>query len=94
MIDTSLLASDLLSYLVRLEAQNAEILAALKGKPNRKYLLAEETAERLDRSPWTIRQLCSRRQVRAIKGEDGCWRIPVDEVIRMEEQGVPKLAKR
>jgi len=84
----------LFDILARIEKQNLEILAAVAPKTSRKYLSVEETAERLDRSVWTIRQLCLSGQVRAIKGNDGCWQIPADEVTRLEEEGVPTLPKR
>jgi hypothetical protein len=86
--------TEILDYLERIEKQNLAILSALVPKADRKYLPVEEAAGRLDRSPWTIRQLCSRSQIRAVKGQDGCWRIPTEEVARLEEDGVPKLPKR
>ncbi|MGA2620757.1 MAG: helix-turn-helix domain-containing protein [Thermoguttaceae bacterium] len=86
--------TDVLDYLARIEKQNLAILSALTPKAHRKFLPADEVAERLDRSPWTIRQLCNRGQIRAVKGEDGCWRIPAEEVARLEENGVPKLPQR
>jgi hypothetical protein len=85
---------ELFDCLKRIEKQNLEILAALTPKASRKYLPVEEAAERLDRSAWTIRQLCNSSQIIAVKGNDGCWLIPADEVVRMEENGVPKLPKR
>ena len=85
----------LLDPLGRIEAQNLEILSLLGAarKPKR-FLPADEVAERLDRSPWTIRQLCNAGQIRGIKGDDGCWRIPADEVDRLENEGVPRLPRR
>lgn len=86
---------DILTQLARIEAQNLEILSLLTArKANKRFLPVEEAAERLDRSAWTIRQLCARGQIRAVKDEGGCWRIPTDEVARLEENGVPKLPKR
>jgi excisionase family DNA binding protein len=84
----------LLDTLARIERQNLAILAALTPKPAKRFLSVEEAAERLDRSPWTIRQLCLAGQIRAVKGEDKTWRIPSDEVERLEAEGVPKLPKR
>ena len=84
----------LFDCLARIEKQNLEILAAVAPKASRKYLSVEEAAERLDRSAWTIRQLCKSGQIKAVKGNDGCWRIPADEVARLEEEGVPTLPKR
>ena len=84
----------LFDMLARIEKQNLEILAAVAPRTSRKYLSVEEAAERLDRSAWTIRQLCASDQIKAIKGNDGCWRISADEVTRLEEKGVPTLPKR
>ncbi|MBN1908506.1 MAG: helix-turn-helix domain-containing protein [Pirellulales bacterium] len=84
----------LFDILTRIEKQNSEILVALAPKASRKHLSVEEAAERLGRSPWTIRQLCNSGQIRAVKGNDGCWKIPADEVARLEEEGVPTLPKR
>ena len=85
---------DIVKILARIEKQNLEILAAIAPKANRKYLSVEEAAERLNRSSWTIRQLCNAGQIKGIKGNDGCWRIPADEVDRLEVNGVPTLPKR
>jgi excisionase family DNA binding protein len=88
-------APDLSAQLARIEAQNLEILSLLGAarKPKR-FLPAEEAAERLGRSCWTVRQLCNAGQIRAVKGDDGCWRIPADEVDRLEVEGVPRLPRR
>jgi hypothetical protein len=86
--------TEVIAYLARIESQNLAILAALAPKPSRKFLPVEDAAERLGRSPWTIRQLCLADQIRAVKGEDKTWRIPADEVARLEVEGVPKLPKR
>jgi hypothetical protein len=86
--------TEIVAILTRIEQQNLEILAHLSPKANRRYLSVEEVAERLSRSTWTIRQLCNCDQIKAVKGEDGCWRIPADEVTRLEENGVPRLPKR
>jgi excisionase family DNA binding protein len=85
---------ELFDILTRIEKQNLEILAAVSPKAKRKYLSVEEAAERLNRSGWTIRQLCNAGQIKAIKGNDGCWRISADEVDRLEVNGVPTLPKR
>ncbi len=85
---------DILETLARIERQNLEILSRLTPKPSRKYLDVEEAAERLDRSPWTVRQLCNSGQIVAVKGDDKTWRIPTDEVARLEENGAPALPKR
>jgi excisionase family DNA binding protein len=85
---------DLLEILTRIEKQNLEILARLSPKASRRYLSVDEAAERLNRSAWTVRQLCASGQIRAVKGDDKTWRIPADEVSRLEEDGAPRLPKR
>lgn len=51
----------------------------------------EEAAERLGRSEWTVRQWCNKGQVRARKvrgrGRKGEWRIPHDELVRVQNEG-------
>jgi hypothetical protein len=52
----------------------------------------EETAGRLGRSDWTIRQWCNHGQVNGAKkvhgkGRTGEWRIPHDEVVRLQNEG-------
>ena len=85
----------LFDMLARIEKQNLEILAAVAPKASRKYLSVEEAAERLDRSAWTIRQLCNCGLINAVKGNDGCWQISADEMTRLEDdEGVPRLPKR
>ncbi len=89
-----LLTDAVLVILTRIEEQNLQILSRLSLKADRKYLSVEEAAERLGRSTWTIRQLCNGSKIQAVKGEDGCWRIPADEVSKLEEGGVPRLQRR
>jgi hypothetical protein len=54
------------------------------------YTVAE-VAERVDRDEWTVRQWCNKGKVRARKvsgrGQDGEWRIPHEEVRRIEAEG-------
>jgi excisionase family DNA binding protein len=85
---------EIIETLARIEQQNLEILSRLTPKASKKYLSVEEAAEKLDRSSWTIRQLCNIGQMVAVKGDDKKWRIPADEVARLEENGAPPLAKR
>jgi hypothetical protein len=52
----------------------------------------EEVAERLGRSEWTVRQWCNKGQVRGArkvrsKGRTGEWRIPHDELVRLQNEG-------
>ncbi len=85
---------NLLEILTEIKKQNLEILSRLTPKASRKYLSVDEAAERLDRSPWTVRQLCNAGQIVAVKGDDKTWRISADEVARLEENGVPRLPSR
>ncbi len=87
-------STNLIEILTRIEQQNHAILAALSAKNSGRFLSVEKVAARLARSSWTVRQLCNLGQICAIKGEDGCWRIPADEFAKLEENGVPKLPKR
>src|SRR5438132_14111742 len=52
----------------------------------------EEAAERLGRSEWTVRQWCNKSQVKGAKkvrgkGRTGEWRIPHDELVRLQNEG-------
>jgi hypothetical protein len=51
----------------------------------------EEVAERISRSEWTVRQWCNKGQVRGRKvrgrGRQGEWRIPHDELVRVQNEG-------
>jgi transposase len=52
----------------------------------------EEAAERLNRSPWTVRQWCNKGQVEDAykvhgKGRTGEWRIPHAELVRLQNEG-------
>jgi hypothetical protein len=85
---------ELLEILARIEKQNLEILALVSPRANGKFLSVEDAARQLRRSAWTIRRLCNTEHINAIKGNDGCWQIPSDEVARLQEEGVPQLPKR
>jgi hypothetical protein len=80
--------------LKRIESQYLTILRAITPKVRGKYVSVDDAAEQLNRSAWTIRQLCNCNQINAVKGNDGRWQIPREEVTRLEEEGVPRLAKR
>src|SRR5262245_55011717 len=51
----------------------------------------KEVAERLDRKPWTVRDWCNHGQAKAAKkpgkGRTDKWRIPHDELIRLQNEG-------
>jgi hypothetical protein len=60
----------------------------------------EEAASRLGRSPWTVRQWCNKQQVKGAvkvhgKGRTGEWRIPHEELVRLQNEGpVPLKSHR
>jgi hypothetical protein len=81
-------------YLRRIDEQNAQILAFLQNaKDNRRWFDVDTAAKRLGRSTYTIRHLCSADLIRSTKGDDGRWRIPAEEIVRLEAEGVPKLPR-
>jgi hypothetical protein len=87
----------ILEELRQIKEQNLEILrliGAAKVPKDRRWYGLQYAAERLDRSTWTLRQLCSHGKIRAEKGDDGQWRIAADELARLEQDGVPKLPQR
>lgn len=52
----------------------------------------DEVAHRLGRSGWTVRQWCNQGQVNDVKkvrgkGRTGEWRIPHDEMARLQSEG-------
>jgi hypothetical protein len=54
------------------------------------YTVAE-AAVRLDRSRWTVREWCNQGQAKAKKvrgkGRTGEWRIPHEELVRLQNEG-------
>jgi excisionase family DNA binding protein len=53
------------------------------------YTVAE-AAEQTGYSKFTLRQACNKGRIRAEKGPDGQWRIPRDEITKIENEGLPK----
>lgn len=52
----------------------------------------EQAAERLNRSEWTVRQWCNQGQVKGARkvhgrGRQGEWRIPHEELVRLQNEG-------
>jgi ribosomal protein L16 Arg81 hydroxylase len=52
----------------------------------------EQAGERLNRKPWTVRQWCNKGQVKGAykvhgKGRTGEWRIPHEELVRLQNEG-------
>ncbi len=59
----------------------------------------EEAAERLGRTAWTVRQWCNLGQVHGAKkvcgkGRGGEWRIPHQELVRLQNDGPLPLRPR
>ena len=56
----------------------------------------EEVAERLGRRPWTVRQWCNKGLAKGKKvhgkGRTGEWRIPHEELLRLQADGPLKEA--
>lgn len=79
---------------MRLEAQVQEILDRLKRQETllrpveKKSFSVEETAELAGYKPWTIREACNKGRIKGRKGDDGRWRIPQAEVVRLQEEGL------
>jgi len=48
----------------------------------------DEVAELTGYKPWTIRQACNRGRISGRKGDDGRWRVPREEVARLQQSGL------
>ena len=81
--------------IANVEAQLAEVRDLLRKQQRlasaaeRKFYAVDEVAELTGLKPWTIRQACNKGRVKASKGDDGRWRIPHDELVRLQEEGLP-----
>ena len=55
----------------------------------RDYYTVQQAAERLRLSTWTVRQAANTGRIRAVKARNGRdWRIPHDELMRVEGEGL------
>ena len=78
-----------------MEHQISEIRDLLKrqvrlaGATDRKSYTVDEVAELTEYKPWTLRQACNKGRIRGQKGDDGRWRVPREEVARLQECGLP-----
>jgi transposase len=65
---------------------------ALAHKIVKESYTTEEVAERWGRSSWTVRQWCNKGLIRGKKvrgrGRQGEWRIPHEEFVRFENEGL------
>ena len=81
--------------IAKMETQLADIQGLLKRQEKltrasaRKFYAVDEVAELTGFKPWTIRQACNKGRIKASKGDDGRWRILNDEVVRLQEEGLP-----
>jgi hypothetical protein len=79
----------------KLETQIAEILDRLKKQEKfartteKNVYSVDEVAELTGYKAWTIRQACNRGRIKGKKGDDGRWRVPHDELVRLQEEGLP-----
>lgn len=77
-----------------IEAQLNEIRDLLKKQEKlirpveRKFYSVEEAAELTGYKAWTIRHACAKGRVKGHKGDDGRWRLPHEEVTRLQEEGL------
>ena len=79
--------------ITKLKNQVAEIRDLLKRQINtgvvREFYSVNEVADRAGYERWTIRQACNKGRIKATKGDDGRWRVPHEELVRLQEQGLP-----
>ncbi len=82
--------------ITNMEGQLATIYDLLKKQQKsaiateRKFYVVEEVAAATNFSKWTIRNACSKGRIKADKSPDGQWRIPHEEVVQVQNQGLPK----
>jgi hypothetical protein len=89
--DVPTLLKEILNRMERIEAR-------LKLSVEKESYTVDEAAERLSRKPWTVRQWCNKGQVQGAhkvhgKGRTGEWRIPHEELVRLQNRGpLPEAA--
>ena len=80
--------------LAALESTLARIEKGLKAtqaaSPERKFYTVDEVSEQTGLSGWTVRQACNKGRIKAEKGPNGQWRIPRDELVKLQNEGLPK----
>jgi len=82
---------------VNIEARLTEIHDLLRNQgkllraEGREFYTTTEVAELTAYKEWTIRQACNKNRVQGHKGDDGRWRIPHEEVMRIQEEGLPAV---
>lgn len=90
-VDThSGLPEDRLGVLEKVVAEVRDLVKAQRATEKVKTFYSTiEVAERLELSPWTIRNCCNKGRIRAEKGPDGNWRVPHEELVQIERNGLP-----
>ena len=80
--------------LAALESTLARIEKGLKASqaasPDKHAYTVGEVAELAKLSEWTVRNACNKGRIKAEKSPDGRWRIPRDELIRIQNEGLPE----
>lgn len=81
--------------LARLEADVREILRLQQDSlssavTEKQYYTCTEVSDRTNYKPYTIRQACNKGRIAAQKGPDGHWRITHDELVEIQNHGLPK----
>ena len=65
-------------------------LEAVQGSSAPKeWYSVKEVAAQTQYKEWTIRQACNENRISGKKGDDGKWRIPHAELVRLQEEGLP-----
>ena len=78
-----------------MESQLAEVHALLKKQERllrpteKKSYAVPEIAALTGYKEWTIRQACNKGRIKGKKGDDGRWRVPHDELVRLQDEGLP-----
>jgi excisionase family DNA binding protein len=76
----------------RLEQRLTAVERRLEAGTVREAYTTEQAAERLGLSAWSVRQACNTGRVRGEKTANGRgWRIPHDELLRVELEGLPRV---
>jgi excisionase family DNA binding protein len=80
--------------LAAVESSLARIEKGLKASqaasPDKQLYTVSEVAELTKLSEWTIRNACSKGRIKAEKSVDGQWRIPRGELVKIQNEGLPK----
>jgi excisionase family DNA binding protein len=82
---------ELQHFINRIESRLEQIERHLKIGVARQAYTVAQAAERLGLSEWTVRQACNKGRIHASKARNGReWRIPHDELVRVEAEGLPR----